>query len=702
MRPRNNTVEMCHTVSYYYVGKDPTFAIYASVPFGLNARQQNSWWYQGGGEELGNEFFKKYGVIGFPCGNTGTQMGGWFRKEIKTVADLSGLKFRIGGIAGQVLQKVGVVPQQIAGGDIYPALEKGTIDAAEWVGPYDDEKLGFPRSPSTTTIPGFWEGGPMVHAFANLEKWNALPKNYQAILTNALRARQHLDDGALRHAEPGGAEAPGRRRHAASSVHQRSAGSLPQGDQRAVGRNLGQERRLQEVDRRHAGLPLRPVSVVAGCRIHLRQLHDPLAHPRLISQSNVRVARRSPASRERPGFFALRVRSGWKSRNRMFHAGGKPRQRRLPGTQPKFNKGRISMKRRDFIKVTGIGAAGAATLAAPAIAQSMPEIKWRMTSSWPKSLDTLYGGAEVMAKAVAEATDNKFQIQIFAAGEIVPGLQVLDAVQNGTVEMGHTASYYYFGKDPTFAFGTAVPFGPNQRLNQAWYMLGGGRELINEFYKSYNVISLLAGNTGCQMGGWFRKEIKTVDDLKGLKLRIGGFAGRVMQKLGVVPQQLAGGDIYPALEKGTIDAAEWVGPYDDEKLGFYKVAPHYYYPGWWEGGPMLLGFVNLDKWNSLPKPYQAVARAGRSGCQQLDDGEIRSGQSGGAEEAARRRHQAARVLTADHAGVPEGDQGTLCRDLRDQSRLQEGLESMNDFTNNGYQWWQVAEARLRQLHGAQR
>ena len=147
------------------------------------------------------------------------------------------------------------------------------------------------------------------------------------------------------------------------------------------------------------------------------------------------------------------------------------------------------MKRRDFLKATGIGAAGAATMAAPAIAQSMPEIKWRLTASWPKSLDTLWGAVEVMAKQVAEATDNKFQIQTFAGGEIVPGLQVLDAVQNGTVEMGHTASYYYFGKDPTFAFGTAVPFGPNQRLNQAWYMQGGGKELLNEFYKSYNVTS---------------------------------------------------------------------------------------------------------------------------------------------------------------------------------------------------------------------
>ena len=267
------------------------------------------------------------------------------------------------------------------------------------------------------------------------------------------------------------------------------------------------------------------------------------------------------------------------------------------------------MKRRDFIKVTGLGAAAAATIAAPAIAQSMPEIKWRMTVSWPKSLDTLYGGADLMAKAVGEATDNKFQIQTFAAGEIVPGLLVLDAVQNGTVEMGHTASYYYFGKDPTFTFGSSVPFGPNQRLNQAWYVIGGGKDVLNEFYKGYNITSLLAGNTGAQMGGWFRKEVNTVDDLKGLKFRIGGFAGRVLQKLGAVPQQLAGGDIYPALEKGTIDGAEWVGPYDDEKLGFAKVAPHYYYPGWWEGGPEVDFFINKKALDALSPENKAIVEA---------------------------------------------------------------------------------------------
>ena len=308
----NGTIEMCHTVSYYYVGKDPTFAIYASVPFGLNARMQNSWWYQGGGMELGNEFFKKFGVIGFPCGNTGTQMGGWFRKEIKTVADLSGLKFRIGGIAGQVLQKVGVVPQQLAGGDIYPALEKGTIDAAEWVGPYDDEKLGFQKVAKYYYYPGFWEGGPTVHAFCNLEKWNSLPKNYQAIITNATANANTWMAARYDMQNPVGVEAPGRRRHAASSLHQRSAGSLPEGDQRIVGRDLRQERRLQEIDRRDAGLSLRPVSVVAGGRIYLRQLHDPLAHPRLICLHNQSIA--SPASAGGRAFCVATSRSStWKS-----------------------------------------------------------------------------------------------------------------------------------------------------------------------------------------------------------------------------------------------------------------------------------------------------------------------------------------------------------------------------------------------------
>ncbi len=263
------------------------------------------------------------------------------------------------------------------------------------------------------------------------------------------------------------------------------------------------------------------------------------------------------------------------------------------------------MKRRQFLKNAGLAAAATA-IAKPAIAQSMPDLKWRLTSSFPKSLDTLFGAAEIFSRAVAEATDNRFQIQVFAGGEIVPPLAAADAVQNGTVEMCHTASYYYFGKDPTFAFGTSVPFGLNARMQNAWMYFGGGMELMNDFYKKFNFYGLPAGNTGAQMGGWFRKEIRTVDDLKGLKMRIGGFAGTVIAKVGVVPQQIAGGEIYSALEKGTIDAAEWVGPYDDEKLGFQKVAQYYYYPGWWEGGPMLHNFINLDKWNALPPAYRSI------------------------------------------------------------------------------------------------
>ncbi|MDJ1159811.1 TRAP transporter substrate-binding protein [Chelatococcus sp. SYSU_G07232] len=263
------------------------------------------------------------------------------------------------------------------------------------------------------------------------------------------------------------------------------------------------------------------------------------------------------------------------------------------------------MKRRQFLQTAGAGLAAGA-VASPAIAQSNPEIKWRLTSSFPKSLDTIYGGAEVFAKQLAEMTDGKFQVQVFAAGELVPGLQALDAVSAGTVEMCHTVAYYYVGKDPTFAIASAVPFGLNARMQNSWMFQGGGAELFNDFFKKYNVHALPAGNTGCQMGGWFRKEIKSTADLQGLKMRIAGIAGQVVSKLGVVPQQIAGGDIYPALEKGTIDAAEWVGPYDDEKLGFAKVAQYYYYPGWWEGGPMVHNMINLEQWNKLPKSYQAA------------------------------------------------------------------------------------------------
>ena len=266
------------------------------------------------------------------------------------------------------------------------------------------------------------------------------------------------------------------------------------------------------------------------------------------------------------------------------------------------------MQRRSFLGKAVAGVAAGA-IAAPAIAQSQPTIQWRMAASWPKSLDTIYGSAEFVAKRVAEITDGKFQIRPFAAGEIVPAAQVLDAVQAGTVELGHTALYYYFGKDPAFALACSVCFGPNTRQSNAWWLHGGGEQATEPLLEEYGLKAILSGSTGCQMGGWFRKEIKSVEDLKGLKFRIGGMAGLVLAKLGAVPQMIGGPDIYPALEKGTIDGAEWVGPYDDEKLGFNKVAQYYYYPGFWEGGPMLHTLVNRKKWNELPKPYQAALLA---------------------------------------------------------------------------------------------
>ncbi|MDQ1919760.1 TRAP transporter substrate-binding protein [Massilia pseudoviolaceinigra] len=271
------------------------------------------------------------------------------------------------------------------------------------------------------------------------------------------------------------------------------------------------------------------------------------------------------------------------------------------------------MQRRSFLTKSAIGAT-AGVVAAPALAQINPEVKWRTASSFPKSLDTIFGSAEAFTRRVAELTGGRFQIRQFAAGDIVPGLQVMDAVQAGTVEMGHTPSYYYFGKDATFAFDCAVPFGLTSRQQTAWFDQGGGRELMRDFFKGYGIVNFMAGNTGTQMGGWYRKEIKSLADVKGMKIRIAGFAGRVMERMGAVPQQIPAGDVYAALEKGTIDAAEWVGPYDDEKLGLAKVAPHYYAPGWWEAGPQLSFYINIKEWEKLPAQYKAAVEAASFEC----------------------------------------------------------------------------------------
>jgi TRAP-type mannitol/chloroaromatic compound transport system substrate-binding protein len=348
------------------------------------------------------------------------------------------------------------------------------------------------------------------------------------------------------------------------------------------------------------------------------------------------------------------------------------------------------MKRREFLKAAGIGLAGSA-VAAPAIAQSAPEVKWRLTSSFPKSLDTLYGAAETFSKYVAEATDNKFQVQVFAAGEIVPGLQAADAVTAGNVDLCHTAAYYWFGKDPTWALFCAVPFGLNARQQNAWFYDGDGMKLMNEFMKKQNIIAFPGGNTGAQMGGWFRKEIKEPGDLNGLKFRIGGFAGRVLAKLGVVAQQIAGGEIYPALEKGTIDAAEWVGPHDDEKLGFHKVAKFYYYPGWWEGGTAQHFLINSTKWAGLPKSYQAIVTAAAG--------------FANVEEQARydaRNPAALKRLLAAGAQLRPFSQSVLEACLKASNEVyaetsagnadfKKVYDNMIAFRNDEYLWWQVSE-----------
>jgi len=268
------------------------------------------------------------------------------------------------------------------------------------------------------------------------------------------------------------------------------------------------------------------------------------------------------------------------------------------------------VKRREFLRVGAATALAAPAVAAPAIAQSAPEIKWRMTSSFPKSLEPIFGAGQMLSHYVAEATDNRFQIQPFQAGELVHSLQALGAVSSGSVECAHTPTYYFSGKDPTLAFGTGIPFGLNSRHQHAWWTFGGGAEIVNASLRRLNAYAMPAGITGVQMGAWFKKEIHSVDDLKGLRFRISGMGEAVLRRVGAAPQHMPHSDAFTALEHGTIDAAEFVGPYDDEKLGLPRVAKYNYYPCWWESGGMVHMVVNLEKWSALPKAYQAIlARA---------------------------------------------------------------------------------------------
>lgn len=353
------------------------------------------------------------------------------------------------------------------------------------------------------------------------------------------------------------------------------------------------------------------------------------------------------------------------------------------------------MKRRRFLTAAGLGVAvpalAAPALAAPALAQAAPELKWRLTSGFPKSLDALYGTAEVFARQVADLTDGRFRIQVFPAGEIVPAVDALEAVRNGTVEACHTFAAYAVERDPTFAVATGVPFGLNARQQSAWFVQGGGAELFDDFFRAQGVVGIPCGNTGAQMGGWFRREVKGVADLNGLKMRIGGLAGQILSRLGVVPQQTPRADVQAALEKGTIDAADWVAPYDDEKLGLAKVAPYYYYPGWWDGGPTVHAFVNREQFDGLPKPYQAAltsaAAYAATWLQARYDVQNTA--------ALRRLMLGGAILRPFPTDVMEAcfkASGELYAEIgaRNES-FRRAVGAMTAFRGDSYLWWQVAE-----------
>jgi TRAP-type mannitol/chloroaromatic compound transport system substrate-binding protein len=343
------------------------------------------------------------------------------------------------------------------------------------------------------------------------------------------------------------------------------------------------------------------------------------------------------------------------------------------------------------VLTAGLGAAITAPLAAPARAQGAPELRWRLSSAYAKNLDILFGAPEALSRIVAEATDGRFQIQVLGPGEPVPAETLLDAVSAGTVEMGHGPATLGQAKDPTFALATAIPFGLNARGAAAWWQAGGAAELFSEVFAKSGLVCLPGGNTGAQMGGWFRREIKSVADLQGLKFRIGGMGGQVLAKFGVQPQATPGPEIYQALESKKLDAAEWIGPYDDERLGLQKVAPVYHYPGFWEGGAMLHFWFNAEKWKALPKAYQAILRSAAA--------EV------GAEVQAKydaRNPQALRRLVAGGAQLRPFPQDVMEGALKNANDVYAEIaaknadfrrvyEAMRTFRNEEYLWFQVAE-----------
>ena len=341
---------------------------------------------------------------------------------------------------------------------------------------------------------------------------------------------------------------------------------------------------------------------------------------------------------------------------------------------------------------TGVAAGLSAALPVRfAIAQELPEIRWRLVSSYPTSLAIPYGAAVEFARVVDLMSGGRFRVDVFAAGEIVPGLQVLDAVQNGTVQLGHGPTFFYSGKDPTFTLFAAAPFGLNGRMQNAWLQHGGGGQLLDAFLEPYGVAAFPAGNSGCSMGGWFAKEITSLADLKGLKFRIPGIAGDIWRRLGTVPQAISPADIYPALERGTIDAAEFSNPADDENLGLYQVAKYYYYPGWWEPGTANCLFVNRKAWQALPPEYQAIATTAASHV----NGWM-TARYDAANPAALKRLVAAGALLRPFPPEVTAAAWTAAKDVyADLSTRNPTFKKVHDhltaFRDDQYLWWQVAE-----------
>ena len=265
------------------------------------------------------------------------------------------------------------------------------------------------------------------------------------------------------------------------------------------------------------------------------------------------------------------------------------------------------MKRRDFVK--GIGAssiiAGSAIAGAPAV-HAKSTIKWKMVTTWPKNFPGLGTGANNLAKLITEMTGGRIEVKVYGAKELVPAFEVFDAVSRGTAEMGHGAAYYWKGKSEAAQFFAAVPFGLTAQEMNGWLYHGGGMELWSEIYSKFNLVPAAAGNTGVQMGGWFNKEIKSIKDLNGLKMRIPGLGGEVLKRAGGTPVSLPGGELYTSLQSGAIDATEFVGPYNDLAFGLYKVAKFYYYPGWHEPGTTLEAIINKKALEALPKDLQSI------------------------------------------------------------------------------------------------